>query len=92
MFRLSSQSVAMVLAGHYEVVLDLDGSMRSTRAPNCWSLPANIPGFYLRRQNLTVLIRTPCGPIIDGLRYPPNWPVKVGCACCYLEWSSSDDC
>jgi len=22
---------------HYEIVLDLDGSMRSTCVPNCWS-------------------------------------------------------
>jgi len=66
-----------VLAGHYEIVLDLDGSMSSTRVPNCWGLLANIPGFYVRRQNLTVLNRTPCGPVMDGLRYHPNRPVPV---------------
>jgi len=74
---VGSQFVAMVLAGHYEIVLDLDGSMHSTRVPNCWSLLDNIPGFYVRRQHRTVLIRTPCGYIIDGLRYPPNRPVTV---------------
>jgi len=51
--------------------------MRYTCVPTCWSLLDNIPGSYVRRKRRTVLIRTPRGPIIDGLRYPPNRPVTV---------------
>jgi len=47
------------------------------RVPNCLSLLDNIRWFYVCRQNLTVLIRTLCDPIIIGLRYPPNRPVTV---------------
>jgi len=67
----------MLLNDHCEVVLDLDGSMRYTRIPTFWSLLDNIPGFYVRRKRRTVSIRTSCGPIIDGLRYPPNRTVTV---------------
>jgi len=66
-----------MLAVHYKIVLDLDSSMHSTCVPNCWSLVDNVPRFYVRRQSRTVLIRTPCGPILDGLRYPPNRLVMV---------------
>jgi len=69
---IGSQFVPMVLEDHCEVVLDLDGSLRCTRIPTCWSLLGNIPGFYVRRKR-----RTSCGPIIDGLRYPPNRTVTV---------------
>jgi len=72
---VGSQFVAMALVDHCVIVLDLDGSMRYTCVPTCWSILDNIPGFYVRRKRRTVLIRTPCGPIIDGLRYPPNRPV-----------------
>jgi len=47
----------MVRAGHYKSLLDIDCFMSSTSVPNCWSLLANILGFYVRRPNLTVLIR-----------------------------------
>jgi len=67
----------MVLEEHCEVVLDLDGSLRCTRIPTCWSLLDNIPGFYVRRKRRTVSIRTSCGPVIDGLRYPPHRSVTV---------------
>jgi len=74
---VGSQFVAMVLVDHCEIVLELDGSMRYTCVPFCWSLLDNISGLYVRRKRRTVLIRTPCGPIIDGMRYPPNRPVPV---------------
>jgi len=67
----------MLLNDHCEVVLDRDGSMRYTRVPTCWSLLDNIPGFYVRRKRRTVSICTSCGPIIDGLRYPPNRTVTI---------------
>jgi len=74
---IGSSFVAMVLEDHCEVVLDLNGSMRYTCVPTCWSLLDNIPGFYVRRKRRSVSICTSCGPIIDGLRYPPNLPVTV---------------
>jgi len=39
---IGSQFVAMVLEDRCEVVLDLDGSLRCTRVPTCWSLLDNI--------------------------------------------------
>jgi len=72
-----SQFVAMVLEAHCEVVLDLEVSMRFTCVPTCWSSLDNIPEFYVRRKRRTILIRTPSGPIIDGLRYHPKRPVTV---------------
>jgi len=50
------------------MVLDIVGSMRSTRVSKT---------SHVRPHNLMVLIRTRCGYIVDGLRYPPNRPVTV---------------
>jgi len=54
----------MLLNDHCKVVLDLDGSMRYTCVP-----PVGL--YWIISQDSS------CGPIIDGLHYPPNRPVTV---------------